>query len=143
MQGVPCSSSTVRIITTENRSLIITGSARLRSRMEWIPIALSLRVSLAATPQISTTDSLAMRASRSAAGQDSHRHTPPKDGLFLAHLLASFARVLVPAMPTQTGTPTLRWTAAFMSRPLATSSVGLPLTPRKASSMLYTSSQAE
>ncbi|CAH0327092.1 hypothetical protein SRABI128_05761 [Microbacterium sp. Bi128] len=34
MHGVPCSSRTVRIMTTEKRSRIITGSARDRSRMD-------------------------------------------------------------------------------------------------------------
>jgi hypothetical protein len=62
--------------------------------------------------------------------------TPAKALLFFAHLLASFARVFVGAIPTQTGTPTFRRTAAFMVRPSARSSVGVPLTPRKASSML-------
>jgi hypothetical protein len=56
--------------------------------------------------------------------------------LFFAHLLASFASVYVGAIPTQTGTPTFRRTAAFMDRPHAASSAGEPLTPRKASSML-------
>jgi hypothetical protein len=62
--------------------------------------------------------------------------TPPNAGLFFAHLLASFASVFVGAIPTQTGTPTFRRTAAFMDRPIASSSAGEPLTPRKASSML-------
>ncbi len=55
-----------------------------------------------------------MSFSRWAAGTESQWQTPSNAGLCLAHLLASFARVLVPAMPTQTGTPTLRRTAVFM-----------------------------
>ena len=42
------------------------------------------------------------------AGTESQWQTPPKAAEFLAHLLASFASVLVPAIPTQTGTPTCR-----------------------------------
>ena len=136
MHGVPCSSRTVRIMTTEKRSRIITGSARARSRMDWSPKALRRLVSRVATPQISITDSRPISASRAAAGTESQWQTPSKAGLCLAHLLASFARVLVPAIPTQTGTPTLRRTAAFMVWPRISRSSGAPLTPRKASSML-------
>ncbi|GAA1764396.1 hypothetical protein GCM10009712_11110 [Pseudarthrobacter sulfonivorans] len=45
------------------------------------------------------------------AGTESQWQTPPKPGLFFAHLFASFARVFVAAIPTQTGTPTFRRTA--------------------------------
>ena len=41
MHGVPRSSRTVRISTTEKRSRTITGSARLRSRIVQIPMAFS------------------------------------------------------------------------------------------------------
>lgn len=136
MQGVPWSSRTVRIMTMEKRSRIITGSARDRSRIEKIPITLSRLVSRVATPQISMTESRHIRLSRSAAGMESQWQTPANAGLFLAHLLASFARVLVAAIPTQTGTPTFRRTAFFIARPSVSSSAGVPLTPRKASSML-------
>ena len=101
-----------------------------------MPKPLSRLVSRVATPQISITDRRLIRDSLSAAGTESQWQTPSKEGLFLAHLLASFARVLVPAIPTQTGTPTFRRTAAFIVRPRARSSSGVPLTPRKASSML-------
>jgi hypothetical protein len=136
MHGVPCSSSTVRIITTEKRSRIRTGSARLRSRMERMPMVLRRLVIRAATPQISTTESLAISASCCSRGTESQRQTPPNAGLCLAHWLASFARVLVRAIPTQTGTPTFRATAALMVRPSPSRCSGVPLTPRKASSML-------
>jgi hypothetical protein len=113
MHGVPCS-----------------------SRTEWMPSPFRCFVSREATPQSSTTESPAMSASRRPSGTESQWQTPSKAGLFFAHLLASFARVLVPAIPTQTGTPTFRRTAVFMVWPSRLSSSGVPVTPRKASSML-------
>jgi hypothetical protein len=101
-----------------------------------MPITFSRFVSCVATPQISMTESRPISPSLSSKGMESQWQTPPKAGLFFAHLLASFASVLVAAIPTQTGTPTFRRTAAFISRPRARSSAGVPLTPRKASSML-------
>lgn len=101
-----------------------------------MPRALRRLVSRVATPQISSTDSRPIRASRSGNGTESQWQTPPNAGLFFAHLFASFAKVFVAAIPAQTGTPTCRRTAVFMDRPRARSSAGSPLTPRKASSML-------
>ncbi|MCY1377916.1 hypothetical protein D9M69_655140 [compost metagenome] len=71
MQGVPCSSRTVRIITTENRSLIATGSVRTRSAMVKMPITFSRLVSRPAMPHTSSTDSRPSNASRSGAGMES------------------------------------------------------------------------
>lgn len=76
-----------------------------------MPLALRL-VSRVATPQISITDNPARSVCRRVAGTEFQRQTASKADICLAHLLASFARVLVPAISTQTGTPTLRRTAA-------------------------------
>jgi hypothetical protein len=56
-----------------------------------MPITFSLLVSRVATPQMSMTDRRPISPSRSGKGTESQWHTPPKAGLFFAHLFASFA----------------------------------------------------
>ena len=137
MHGVPCSSSTVRITTTLNLSRMATGSAAARSAIEKIPIAPSRRVNLPAMPQTSDTGRPASSCARHAGLVSSQTHTPPNTGSFFAVLFASFARVFVLAMPTQTGTPTSRRISSLIRRPKPARSLPTARgpSPRNASSI--------
>ena len=66
--GVPLSSSTVRICTTENLWRMATGSASRRSAIVLMPSASSRLVSLPATPQTSVTGNCPMRRSQYPGG---------------------------------------------------------------------------
>ncbi|MCW2133775.1 hypothetical protein B0G38_002954 [Arthrobacter sp. VKM Ac-2550] len=76
-----------------------------------------------------------MIRSTSSGGIVSRLQTPPRFGFCLAIRFANLARVLVGAMPTQTGSPTWEATASFICLPRSTSSSGVPFSPRKDSSI--------
>lgn len=94
MQGIPRSSRTVRICTTENLSLILTSFASRRSLVVQMPNPRSRLVNRGPMPHTSTTGRRASRFSVVCAGARSHTHTPPSSLMCLAVLFAIFASVL-------------------------------------------------
>src|SRR5699024_7184656 len=94
-------------------------------------------------PHTSITGRRDNSPSRVVLGTRSQTQTPLSWSTFFAVSLASFAKVFVFAIPTQTGRPVSRRTSRLICSPTACSSSSVPLRPKNASSMEYTSTQAE
>src|SRR5699024_1882475 len=87
-----------------------------------------------AIARASTTGRLLRPRSRVVVGTRSQAQTPWSWSTFLAASLASFARVLVLAIPTQTGRPVRRSISSLILVPMVCSSSRVPRRPRNASS---------
>ena len=121
MQGMPCSSRTVRSSVTLNRSRMKRASVCLSASGVVMPSSVSRRASRPAMPQMSVSGRRA--SSASIAASSSITQTPAQAGSFLARWFATLASVLVAAMPTETGMPVHCSTRRRSARACASSRV--------------------
>ena len=134
-QESPPNSRAIRSPITPRAPLTFAISAYLRSFAVWIPIGDRRVERRLPMPQISEHGTMARRAS--VSGDLVKSSTPCLSGVFLATRLASFASVLVEAIPTETGRPVHWRTRARISR--AKSSPCAASSAKNDSSIEYTS----